>query len=251
MQPVLGTGQPSEERLDALDRFAIRQTRTINHHDRQTKRARRVQFGLGPSPARILAHHNVDRLIAEQGCVALDGKGASGHDHRVIRQARLCLRHINETQNIVVLGLCGESLHVQAAQSEHHAAGRPAKRRNSSVDIRHMLPPVAIPSLPGRAGQGDQRHTGLAAGVKGVPTHLRGKRVCGVNDMGDVMVAEVADKPLDPTKATNAMRDRLWPWGLDAARIGKHRRNAPLGKSTGQGAGFARAAKNKEVGVHV
>ena len=87
--------------------------------------------------------------------------------------------------------------------------------------------------------------------MKRIPTHLRGKRVCGVNDMGDVMILDVRGQTVHAAKAPHPMRDRLWARVVDAPRIGKGRLNTAIGQGARKGTGFGCAAKNKEVGAHV
>ena len=69
--------------------------------------------------------------------------------------------------------------------------------------------------------------------------------------MADVMVAQIGRQPVNAAKPADAVRDRLRARAIDTARIGKRGPDALVGKGARKGAGFGRAAKNKEIGTHV
>lgn len=246
-----GLIKPVEHALNRGHGVPVRQLGAVDHHHRQAQCAGGVQLGLGPGATGVLADHPVDGVFGEKRCVPVNGERPTRNDHGVMRQGGGRFGRINEAQDIRVLGVGGESLHMQTTKGEHDPLCRAIQSGNSALYVGHMVPAVARLRRPGRAGQGQKRYAALRTGMKGIPAHLRGKGVCGVNDMADVMVRNVAGQPLDTAKAANPMRDRLRARGIDTARVGKRGLNLALCEGPRKGAGFGRAAKNKEVGTHV
>ncbi|SHJ72585.1 hypothetical protein SAMN05444000_11252 [Shimia gijangensis] len=243
--------QPVKHTFNRRHVIAGGQVRPVDHHNRQAQGACSVQLGLGTGPACVFADHHVDVVLFEQRSVANDAKRATRHHDRVMRHRRCNLGRINKPQDIMVLGLRGKGIHMKATQRQHDALGRTIKGCNGACHVRHMAPVVSGLSTPRRARQCQQRRACLPTGMKRIPAHLRGKRVCGVNHMGDVMVAQVGGQSVDPAKAPDTMGNGLRTRGFNAPCIRKGRLNAPLGQGPRQGGGFGCAAKNKEVGTHV
>ncbi len=243
--------KPFKYAVDRRHGLAIRQLGSVDHHNRQTQRAGSMQFGLGAGATCILADHPVNGMLSKKRGVSIDRERATGHDHRMMWQGGRCFGRIYEAQDIMMLGLGGECLHVQAAKGQHNPFSRAIQRRHGGVHIGDVVPGIARLRSPRGSGQRQQRNRFRPTGMKGVPAHLRGKRVCGVNDMADVMLRNVAGQPVDTSKAADPVWDRLSARGIDTTRIAERGLNAPNRKGARQGAGFGCAAKNKEVGAHV
>lgn len=243
--------EPIKNAFDCRHGLAIGQVGAVDHHDRQAKRSRSVQLGFGACSACVLADHYVDGMFLKQRGVPFHRERAARDNHSMALQSWGRFRCIHQSQDVVMLGLHGELFHMQPPQGQHDTFGRALKRRNGACHISHMNPIVAFGGLPRRAGQRHERHAGLRAGMIGIPAHLRGKRVCGVNDMGDVMVSDVCGQTVNAAKSTHPMRDGLRARVVDAARIGKGRLSTAIGQGACQSTGFGCAAKNKEVGAHV
>lgn len=246
-----GVCQPLEHALNRRHFATLGQFGPINHHNRQTERAGSAQFGFGPCPASVLADHHVDGLRAEQRSVTGNRERPARHNHAMMRQCGRRFRRIDKAQDVMVLGLGREVIHMQAPKRQHHAFGRSRKRSDCSGHVRNMAPVIAHARLPFRSRQSQQGHLAHATGMKRVPAHLRGKRVSGINHMGDVMIAQISGQTVCSTKAPDTLRDRLLTRSVDPARIGIRRLHTAFGQSLREKAGLGCAAKNKEVGIHV
>lgn len=87
-------------------------------------------------------------MVPQQARVGLGGEGAAiDHQMMVGKRGRL-FRAVHEAQQVVVLTLHRESVHMHPAECQHDPARRPGKRRNGGLDIRRMLPAVASGGLP-------------------------------------------------------------------------------------------------------
>ena len=247
----LGLIQPVKHGLHSRDRFALRQLRPVDHHHWQPQSACGVQFGLGPRPSGVFTDHEINSLGLKQRRVALGCKGAARHNDRMLRQVRRLFRRIHQSQDIVMLRLRGELGHVQTPQRQHDLLGGSGQRGNCTGDIGHVSPIVPLARLPWGPLQGQQRHVRVAAGMDRIPAHLGGKRVCGINHMADVMLAQIGDQTVNTAKAADTVRNGLRAGLIDTACIGKGRLNATAGQGLRECAGFGCAAENKEIGAHV
>ena len=157
---------------------------------------------------------------------------------------------IDKTQDVVVLRLGGELRQVHPAKRQEDAPGRTVQRRDRRWNVGHKAPVVAGHCLPGRAAECDQRRAGILCGNHGVPAYLRGKRMCGINKMRDVVHADILCQPCRAAKAADAGFHRLRLWVPDPPGIGQHGGFAQIGQPDRQRAGFGRAAQNQDV-AHV
>lgn len=243
--------EPRHNRIRRGAFGALRQVWAVDHQDRQTKRAGGVDFGLGPSPTRVFAYDPINGMGFKQRDVVGGFERATRNGHGVKRQARRFAGRVDQTQDVVMLWLGSKSLEVHAAKGQHDTFGRCVQRSNSGINVRHVLPVIPRFSLPRGTRQGGQRRAGFGAGMKGVPAHLCGKRVCGINDMADVMVADVTRKALCPAKAPISRGHRLLARVRNATSIAKRGTDALISHGLRKGAGLGRAAKNKEMLRHV
>lgn len=242
---------PVQNGLGRCDLGSVGQSGSVDHDDRNTQGAGRVDLGLSPLPARVLTDNRVDAMFPKQRRIARDLKRPARDDHPMFAQCGGLFGHIDQTQHIVVLRLHGKGVHMQAPQRQHHASGRPVERGNRAFNIGHMLPRVTLLRLPRRAGQRDQRRPGFLAGGMCIPAHLGCKRMRGINDMADVMVPNVAHQTFNTAKPAFAGRHRLRPWRGNPTGIAKDCRQATTCNKLGKRAGLGRAAKNEEVRLHV
>lgn len=243
--------QPRHNRIWRRAFRALRQGWTVDHQDRQAKRAGGVDFGFGPSPTCVFADDAINRVGLEQRDVVSGFERPTRHSHGVLRQARRFAGRINQAQDVVMLRLGSKSLQMHATKGQHDAFGGCIQRGNGGVDVRHVVPVIPRFSLPRRTCQGGQWRSRFGAGVKRVPAHLCGKRVCGINDMADVMVADVTRKTLCPAKPTVAHGHGLLARVGDAACVAERGTDALISYGLRKRAGLCRAAKNKEMLRHV
>ena len=143
-----------------------------------------------------------------------------------------------------------ESSQVQAAQRQKDAPGRAGQCRNRGRNVRHKPPVVAGHRVPGGTAERDQRRAGVLRGNNGVPADLRGKRMCGVNKMRDVVHADVVRQPCRAAKAADAGFHRLRLGVIHPSGIGQHGGFTTFGQSGRKDARLGRAAQDQDV-AHV
>ncbi len=243
--------QPVKHIVNLTNLVARRQGWAVDHDDWQVQGAGGVQFGDGPGATCVFAHNDIDTVDLKQRCIRSHIKRAARDDDIMVGQRGRHVRRIYQAQNIVVLGLRTKFVNMHTAKRQHDAPALPRQRSNCAGDIRDMLPSVTWLRTPCRSRQRQQRHAQLRAGVVGVPAHLCRKRVCGINNMADIMIAQVGFQTSHAAKTTNTVGNGLRARGFDAASIGKDGGNATISDGARERAGLGCAAKDKKGAAHV
>ena len=106
------------------------------------------------------------------------------------------------------------------------------------------------PSKSYRVCQADHVGASLCTGQYGIPAHLRGKGVGGIDHVGDRLLAEVFHQPRHSAEPAHTLRQRLAHGALDpsgerdcACQALGRQRPAKL-------RGLGRAAEDQKVGAH-
>ena len=238
---------PAQHRGDVVHVDPIGQRRPIDHDDRQPQVARGNQFSLRTDAARILAYEQVDTFRLQQRAVGLFCERTAINDEPVVGQRDGVVGVIDETQQIMMLGLRGERGNVHPPQRQHDAARLAGQRRHCAGDVGYAVPPVALPDCPTGPGQRDVRDARLPCGGDGVGAHLRSEGVRRVDQMSDAHVPEVGGEPWDAAETADAHRNRLHLGHLHATGIAERRADATFRQRGRQRARFGRTAEDQDV----
>lgn len=230
--------------------MASGQGRAVDHNDRYTEGAGCFYFCNCAVAACVFCNDPVDRVVTHQGGVTGDCEGPARDDDCVMRQWRRLFWWIDEAQHVMVLGGRCKARKVHPADREQYAFGGAGQRLDGCVHIRHDLPIVFRLALPGLARQRDQGDAGCSAGRDRVLAHLHCKRVGGINKMRNAIFAQVGRETLNPTKAADAVVDRLRPRAGNAASVRQRCCDAGRGDGACKVARLAGAAEDQEVLVH-
>lgn len=218
-----------------------------HHQHGQGQCASRLQLGLRAGAASVLAHDDIDPVLAQQCGVARHVERAARDDDGVVRQQWQHLGFIDQPQDVVVLWLHREEGQVHAAQCQHHALRRTVERGGGGWQIGHGLPAVIKAGSPGIACQRQQRNAGLCARRDGVAAHGRRKGMRGIHQVGHAFVAQMAHQAGHAAKAAHAHSNGLRLGLGDAARIRQHGALATFGQGQRQRAGFGGAAQDQDI----
>ena len=240
--------QPVHHLGDSGKAWSVGQGGSVDHDDRQAEGARSGQFGIRTRPAGILGDNDIIVVVLQQSQVVGEQEG-SAPDHCGALWQQGSARRVDKAQQIVMLRRYAEQMQVLTAYGEEDFHGGRRKIFNSVFNGLHRVPHVTLLRLPGRAFQCRKGQGQNLAGRRGMMAHLGGKRVGGVDDMGNVLVAQVGDQARNAAKAANPLGQGLCHGFGCAAGIGKHRVAARRGKRPGQKTGFGRAAQQKDA-VH-
>lgn len=224
--------------------------RAVNHDHGQTKGARRGNLGIGPGPACVLRHDNLDPIALHQRAVDLNLEGATVHDHFGAGKGQPAFRRIDQPQQVEMLRIWREILQVHPPHGQHHTGGRTLQRRDRRRDIGLAGPVIALLRFPFRSGQRDERHADLGTGGHRVAAHLHREWMCRVDHMSNPRLAQIGDQPRDTAKAPHSLRQRLPQRAVDAACKGHDPGNPPLGRNAGKVRRLGCSGKDKKVVGH-
>lgn len=178
--------------------------RPLDHHHGQAEPTGSGEFGSRAFAAGIFTYNALNPLGFQQGQVARQGKRASIDHGGIISKRRRAGRRINQAKHVMVLGLGGKGSQVHAANGEQYTLGRASQGANRLIDRSHALPLVAVNSLPSGPGKGNGLNPALRSSGDNISAHLRGKRVGGIDNMGNALLGQKSHKPTHAAKAANA-----------------------------------------------
>lgn len=239
--------QPHQHIFRAIVLKAARNGGAVDHQDGQSQFPRGDQFSLGAAPSCILADDHIDGVSLHQCAVSCSGEWPAINNQAVTRQNGRLFGRVDETQQIVMLGLGGKGFYMHPAQRQHDAAGLSCQRGDRAVDVGNAGPSIPGDRLPGPPSQGDMVHASEPGSRDGMTAHRRGKGVCGVYQMGDAMVVQIIHQPRHTAKTT----DSHWHW-LSEGRVcpsgvAECRRDALCCEQSGERACLTRAAQQENM----
>lgn len=238
--------QPAHHRLFAGQDQPVRHWRPVDQNDRNPQGSSRFQLGRRTGAARILGNDTADAVVAQQGKVVGRGKGPAGDDDGGIGQRQRPFRRVDEPQKIVVLRLRRKGGERLLADGQKDPTRRLRQGCDGRRNVGNGMPVIARARFPWRAFIGAERPAGRGRGGHGVAAHPRRERVRGVDDMGDRLFLKEACQPLGPAEAANARRQGLRDRLPGAARIGKDRVDARVGKAPGEAGRLGRSTQKKD-----
>lgn len=243
---VVTMSKPRQHRIDRMNLPALRQFGTLDHQHRQPHLASCRQLGHGALTTGVLADQALNAVLAQQVEVTLQAEGAAVDGDGVMGQRGSRLGSVDQTQQIVMLGLCREGGEMHAADGQQYSLGRAGERIHGGFNAVDSLPAVARHRLPGGTSQGDEFHIAVCCGLYGMAAHLCGEGMGGIHQMGDAVLRQPGPQPLDATEASNAGGQWLGLWCGDSPGIAEHGGNRATSEGRGQGAGFAGASQNQD-----
>lgn len=241
--------QPAHNLRKGLRLGSRRDRRPVDHQDRQAQLPRRVNFGSGTGSASVFGHYHINVVVFHQVFVGLCCERAAIDHNLTVRKGKP-VRLINQPKQIPMLWLSSEHRKVHTSDRQKDPAGRPGERSDSSGNVGHHGPAILRPGLPRCTCQRNQRNIGRGAGGDGIGTHLRGKGMCRVNDMGNGLGPQIVRQPVNTAKTTYAHRDRLRSRLIHPTRIGEYCAKSGICHSTRQCAGIGRTAQDQEMRYH-
>jgi len=221
-----------------------------DHDDGQAQRSRGVEFGAGRSAAGVLRNDVRDVMPLKERVIAVEGKRTTVEDDPVMQQRRRVIRGVDEAEQVLVLRSGGEGCERLAADGEKDPLRWQIKACDRCVDIGDNGPVVIRSSLPRRPRQGGERNAGEPGGFDRVVAHLRRERVRCVDQVRDVVLAEIVGEATSATETACSGRQGLRQRTLNASGERQGAFEACLRDSTAERAGLGRSAEDQEVDGH-
>lgn len=238
---------PVKDRCDVMGLRAVGQGGAVDHQDRNLQLARGDQFCLCAGAARILGHNQIDAMRLHQPLVRGHIKRATVDDDMVVGQGGWGLRRIDQTQKVAMRRPGRESMQMHPPEGQHDGAPWHVEGGHGSRDVRNMRPQIAIACDPCRAGQRQQRRARKPGCAHRIGADRGGERMGCIDQMGDMMCAQILCQPVRAAKPAHAHRHRLGFRAINAACVAEGRGQARAGQFGDKACGFYRAAEDKDV----
>lgn len=237
--------QPAQRLFHRAHGGAGWQLRPVDQDDRAAQLSRGRQLGLGAQPPRVLGHEMGDAVALHQFQILVQGEGAAINDHDAPIFGQ---RHngIDQAQKVPVPGLREEGLHMLAANRQKHARRTGRQGCQGACHVGGVLPNVTALRLPGRALQCQQGQGQFATDLHRMATHLGGKRVRGVDHVGDGLRSQVIAQPRYTAEAADPGRQGLRQRCIGAPGVRKNSIHAGRGQCLGELAGFGGATQQED-----
>ena len=242
--------KPGEDFCRLGNGFRWRQNGAVDQPDRQAERACGLEFRVRALAAGVFGDDQIAAMPPQKRKIAGEIKGAARDFNRDARQGQRCLGRIDKAQEIVMLRLAGKGRQMQPSNGEKHPARRRPEPHSGGFEIGEACPVITGRRRPGWAHQPDQRRAGQGRRRMGVMAHLRGKRMRGVDQMRDLMLAHPDGKPFGTAETAGSDRDGLGARRLCPTGIGQRGPDPAIRHQAGELARLARAAKNEKVRGH-
>ncbi len=239
--------EPFESSIGGRDLLDIpRCFGTRDHDDRQTQGARGGNLRISRIAAGVLGHQHINAFTLHQralSCLAERRAVANGDD---VRNRQRIADGLDGSDPISVLRGSREGREFETPNGEESAAGPLTKSLNRCVHGRNIDPAIAVLPRPRRTAQGEQRHTGLRAGLSSIVRHDRGKGMGCIDDRFDALIVQETDESLHTAETADA------GWNRQRARVAgatgqgqKRAKRGPTCKPRRERGGFSRAAQKE------
>ncbi len=222
--------------------------RRAAHQDhRQAEAPRRDELAGRGRAAAVLAHQDVDRVVAHQPLLRVGREGAARLNESGVWQAELGRRCLDGAHQIKMLCRGGESAELLPADCEEDAARRLAQSGGGGVHVGDLLPAVAGTRPPGVARQPYQGHAGLRASRRCMLRHARRERMRGIDQDRNITISQIGDEARDAAEPADPQGEgRLQRRGRAPGERQGGRDLRAAGQRARQGGSLARSAENED-----
>lgn len=242
--------KPGEDFCRLGNGFRRRQNGAVDQPDRQAERACGLEFRIRAPAAGVLGDDQIAAMPPQELEVAGEIKGAARDFNRDAGQGQRRLGRIDKAQKIVMVRLAGKDRQMQPSDGEKHPARCARESHGGGFEIGEARPVITGRRRPGWAHQPDQGPAGQGRRRMGVMAHLRGKRMRGVDQMRDLILAHPDGKPFGTAETAGSDRDGLGARRLCPTGIGQRGPDPVFRDQAGELARLGRAAKNQKVRGH-
>ena len=241
MQPFQNASAVMCDRLSRKDR-------AFDHNDWDAKVPSSRNLGIGARAAAILRNDQSNIMRAQDLAIMFNRKRPAIDNHACVSERQFSFGIVDKSEKIVMPLIDAERTDVLFADCKKYP-GAFAERPHSAhgtVHVGNRVPLVLFRSLPTGAFQSDQVRSSARARLKRVSAHLFGERVRRINHMCYGFSMQVIDQTCNASKPADARGQRLRQRRARTTCVGKNRIHAILSQNFGEGAGFTRAAKQKD-----
>lgn len=222
----------------------------VDHYDGQAQSPGSGEFRVGCRATSILGHDDLDFVQLHQQQISGFGERPAIHDNVGVRQGQLSLGRVDQTQQIVVLGVGREVGQMHPTHGQHDVLCWPVQCIDGTCDVGHMGPVIASYSAPFFTGECGEWNACDAATFDCIDAHLAGEGVRGVDHLGDVVIFDINGQPVCTAKSPDPLGQGLADGPVYASREGHSSLDAAICTGARESGGLRGAAQNQKVHGH-
>lgn len=192
--------QPGNDSFSILHGVSGRLMRARNHHDRNSKRARRFDLGVGRSASGVLGHKHIDLFMRKKRCFSRCVEGAATEQKTDIGRKYDTIGRIDHARDVVMMRSRCEGAEFLPAKAQKDTTRLGPQRISGGFRTRDGLPLVIRLRLPGGAHNRGERDRKSCAGGHGVGRDLIGVGVRCINDRVDLFPLQPSGKTIGATE---------------------------------------------------
>ena len=181
--------------------------RALDHHDRKSQQARRMDFSVGCGAARIFRNHNVRAPLFQESRLGGGVERTTIVNEFDAGRKRDIAWMINHARDIAVLKGGREGRELKPSGRQKHGSRRSAKRSGRSLWARNQGPLVAILRGPGWADQAGERDARRVNGSHGVGGDARGEGMRGVHHGAGAFSLDPGGEPFPASETADPVGD--------------------------------------------
>jgi hypothetical protein len=227
---------------------SVRFLRTRDHDDRNSKRARGLDLGVGRRAAGVLGNQHVNLLLFEKGRLGLPVEGASIEYQTHIGWQRDIVGRIDHARDVMMMRPPGEDAKLKATEAEENTARLRPERVGGSFRSLDRQPRIIGLRLPcGTYDRGEWNCQPLTRS-HGVGRNLIGVGMRRVDDRLDGFLLQPVGKSVRTAEAADPRSNGLCPGIRNAPGERKrHLEAAVVRQQMRQIRGFRRASEDENV----
>lgn len=212
--------KPLHDLINAFHPPPVGGFRPLEHDDRNTKLARRIDFGSRAGSARIAGDDPFDPAGTHYFQFALKREWPARHDNVGLSERQRFVGGIDKPQRVGVLRLGSERGDVLPTDRKKYVRALDRQRRDSGSDIGYLDPVIARHSGPWRTFDRDQLCSSPGTRRNRVAAHLGREGMGCIDNMRNPFPANVFGKSARTAESTDSGRQLLVGRRARASAVG-------------------------------
>jgi len=240
-----------QRRFNASRSGNVRLVGPAKHEYGYAETARRDKLSVGGRAATVLADDRVDAMRLKQFELTGFVERSTAENVDGIGNGERRLDRIDAADEVEMPGRILEGGDLLSSERKEDPARCLAERPRRVFGIRYRQPAIPLGRTPGLAIEPQHRHAGHGRRTGGIRGYPRGVGMCGIDEQGDTLVAQIGRDALRAAETATADGNGLGGRLQGPAGKGKgHCKIVAHGKPAGQFPGFGGAAEDQNAMGH-
>lgn len=220
--------------------------RPVHQIDGQPQVLSGLQFSFSARAARVFGHQGLNRVFLHQGDILLWPKRAATDHDLGMGNGQGGRGRIDQPHQISMLGLFRKMMKLGSTDGQKNILGWCRQGANQFRKTWKVTPGRLGLCIPRRALKTQPRQVQSIRSCHHILGDLLGKRMRGVNDMGDFLRFKPLGQSRGTAKTANPSGQRLWQWVMSSSCIREDGFDRAIGQGFGEMTCLRRAAQKED-----